>query len=241
MGAEKPRVEAGFPTPTAEALETMPVRDVQPPHLVLTHRPHRSSRPQVCILVSALVAFAGVALPARQAHAQRYYDDRYDERDRSRLALAFDLEGAVPVNIPQVNGNSLNGGGGFKVRVGGQFRAPWMRFTPELGYGYDHLFASDYQGDAYAWDLHRVFGGARIDFGHFLVPVIYGHLGYGWRATGDPNVPSTGGLAYDLGGALDLHVVPHLSFGAHVEFDGIESQPDTPQWLALGGHLSLVF
>jgi hypothetical protein len=71
--------------------------------------------------------------------------------------------------------------------------------------------------------------------------VIYGHLGYGWRATGDPSVPSAGGFAYDLGGALDLHVIPHLGIGAHVELDGIESQPDTPQWLAFGLHADIVF
>ena len=76
-----------------------------------------------------------------------------------------------------MNGNDLSGGGGFKVRLGAQFRAPGIRFTPEIGYGYDHLFANDDQGDAYAWDLHRVFAGARVGFGHFLVRLaLGGHL-----------------------------------------------------------------
>lgn len=188
-------------------------------------------------VVPAVVASVSVLFLARTAHAQRYYD----EQGRSGFALGLDLEGAAPINVPQVNGNSIDGGGGFKVRLGEQIRVPGMRFTPELGYGYDHLFASDASGAAYAWDLHRVFAGGRIGFGHFLVPVIYGHLGYGWRDTGDPNIASAGGLAYDVGGALDLHVVPHFGFGAHLELAGIQSQPDTPQWLAFGLHADLVF
>lgn len=202
------------------------------------------SRPRVrqatCASVATLVACLAVLLASRTAHAQGYYD-RYDERERAAFAVGFDVEGAVPINVPQVNGNDLNGGGGFKVRVGEQLHFPGLRFTPEIGYGYTHLFASDDQGNAYAWDLHRAFAGARLAFGHFLVPVIYGHVGYGWRATGDPDVPSAGGITYDLGGALDLHVIPHFGIGAHIEYGQIDSQPYTPEWVAFGLHADLVF
>ncbi len=173
--------------------------------------------------------------------AQAQYVDRYDERESAHFALGFDLEGAAPINVPTINGNSVTGGGGFKVRAGEQLHFPGIRFTPEIGYGYDHLFANDDQGNSYAWDLHRAFGGARLAFGHFLVPVIYGHVGYGWRATGDPDVPSAGGITYDLGAALDLHIVPHVGIGAHVEFGEIDSQPYTPEWLAFGLHADIVF
>lgn len=199
-----------------------------------------NARHAVRKLAALLLVGAAVPCVPRTAHAQGY-SDHYDDHDRAAFALGFDLEGAVPLNVPKVNGNDLTGGGGFKVRLGEQLHFPGVRFTPEIGYGYDHLFASDDQGAAYAWDLHRVFGGARLAFGHFLVPVIYGHLGYGWRATGDPSVASAGGFAYDVGGALDLHIVPHFGVGVHVELDGIESQPDTPQWLAFGAHADLVF
>jgi hypothetical protein len=189
---------------------------------------------------ATLLACAAVLLSTRVAHAQGYYD-HYEERERAAFALGFDLEGAVPINLPQVNGNDVSGGGGFKVRVGEQLHFPGIRFTPEIGYGYTHLFASDDAGNAYAWDLHRAFGGARLAFGHFLVPVIYGHVGYGWRATGDPSVPSAGGVTYDLGGALDLHVIPHFGIGAHIEYGEIDSQPYTPQWVAFGLHADIVF
>jgi hypothetical protein len=187
---------------------------------------------------ASLLALLVTMAPPRTARADR---DDYDEHHRAHFALGVDLEGAIPIDIPQVNGNSIQGGGGFKVRVGEQLRFPFMRITPELGYGYDHLWASDADGDAFAWDLHRVFGGVRIGIGEILVPNVYGHVGYGWRDTGAPNVGQAGGLSYDVGVALDLHVIPHFGIGAHAEYAGIESQPDTPQWLALGLHADLVF
>jgi hypothetical protein len=36
-------------------------------------------------------------------------------------------------------------------------------------------------------------------------------------------------------------VIPHFGFGAHVEYDTIDSRPYTPQWLALGLHANVVF
>jgi hypothetical protein len=157
------------------------------------------------------------------------------------LVIAADLEGAVPVNMPQLDGNALQGGGGFKVRVGEQIRlARGLRLIAEGGYAFDHLFASDDIGDSYSWDMHRVFGGARLSFGRFLAPVLYAHLGYGWRLTGDPSVPQTGGLALDVGAGLDLRFWRHLVLGVHVEYATIDAQPYIPEWVALGGHLEVV-
>ncbi len=159
------------------------------------------------------------------------------------LAIGLDLEGAIPINIPQVNGNDLKGGGGFKIRVGDQFRVGrGVRLTPELGYAYDHMFANDDLGNvAYSWDMHRALAGVRLSFGRYLVPVIYAHLGYGWRGTSDPSVASVGGLAFDVGGALDLRVIPHVGFGAHIEYATIDAQPYTPEWIALGLHVDIIF
>jgi hypothetical protein len=190
------------------------------------------------VVAAASLAFLATAVLPRTARADR---DAYDEHDRAHFALGFDLEGAIPINIPQVNGNSVQGGGGFKIRVGEQLRFPFMRITPELGYGYDHLWASDADGSAYAWDLHRVFAGVRLGLGEILVPSVYGHVGYGWRDTSAPDVGQAGGVTYDFGVALDLHIIPHFGIGVHAEYAGIESQPDTPQWLALGLHADLVF
>jgi hypothetical protein len=157
--------------------------------------------------------------------------------------IAADLEGAVPINPPHfVDGNDLTGGGGFKFRIGEQIRLRGgLRLTPEVGYGYDHLFATDDVGNSYDWDMHRLFTGVRLGFGRVVVPVIYGHIGYGWRVTGDPSVPQEDGFAFDFGGALDIRVIPHFGFGAHIEYARIAEQFDSPEWVAMGVHADVLF
>jgi len=172
-----------------------------------------------------------------------YYYREYREPPEapSALALGVDLEGAAPVNVPQLaDRNSLDGGGGIKVRVGDQIRLrPWLRLTPELGYGYDHLFASNDYGAAYSWDMNRLFVGARLAFGRFVVPSVYGHVGYGWRTTGDPTLLATNGTALDFGGALDFRFVRQFQFGLHAEWVTIDGQPYEPEWIAMGAHVDL--
>lgn len=189
------------------------------------------------------LALAGASLIPRDASAQRYYVV-YDERREpwARFNLGFDGEGAVPLSVPgSPSGNTLSGGGGFKIRVGEQFRFYNVRVIPEVGYGYDHLFATDDFGDAFAWDMHRIFAGARIGFGRIVVPGFYAHVGYGWRDTDDPFVRDDQGVAFDAGAMLDIHVIPHFGFGAHAEYALIDAQPVTPHWLAIGLHGDIVF
>jgi hypothetical protein len=197
-----------------------------------------------------VTGFAGLAalLVSGTARADRVYVVEESPREpevyeaRSSLDLAFDGEGAVPLMDRRFqSGNDLTGGGGFKIRVGDQIRFPGLRFTPEVGYGFDHLFATDNQTFSYDWDMHRVFAGARIGFGHFVVPTFYAHVGYGWRDTADPTVAEASGVAFDTGFALDFHVVRHVGFGGHIEYAAIDAQPYTPQWLALGLHADIAF
>jgi|HubBroStandDraft_1064217.scaffolds.fasta_scaffold02210_5 hypothetical protein len=159
------------------------------------------------------------------------------------LVLAADFEGVVPINAPVVgDGNNLQGGGGFKLRVGEQFRlAPMLRFTPEVGYGFDHIFASDDIGNSYSWDMQRLFVGARLSFGRILTPSVYAHVGYGWRNTGDPIITDSSGVAFDVGGALDLRVLPGMTLGVHAEYATIDAQPYAPEWAAFGVHGALIF
>jgi hypothetical protein len=188
------------------------------------------------VLVSGTARADRVVYVENSGEAPEYYEGR------SRVDLAFDGEGAVPLMDHRFqSGNDLSGGGGFKVRIGDEIRFPRIRFTPEVGYGYDHLFATDDANNAYAWDMHRLFAGARIGFGRFVVPTIYAHVGYGWRDTGDPTVAQASGVAFDTGFALDFHVVPHFGFGGYVEYAAIDAQPYTPQWLALGLHADVAF
>jgi hypothetical protein len=160
----------------------------------------------------------------------------------SRFDFGFDGDGAAMIAPPHtLVGNTLTGGTGFKLRFGDQIHLHGLRVTPEGGYAFEHLFATDDTGAVYDWDTHRLFGGVRLAFGYVVTPGFYAHLGYGWRNTGDPSVPPIGGLALDAGFALDFHVLRHFVFGAHAEYVTIDSQPYTPQWIALGLHGDVVF
>ncbi len=181
-------------------------------------------------------------LLAGTARAERYYVVYEEPEPPSSLNLGFDLEGAIPIVAPRfASGNDLTGGGGFKIRVGDQLRFPGLRVIPEGGYAYNHLFAVDDIGDAYAWDMHRLFGGVRLAFGRLVVPGFYAHVGYGWRDTGDPTVPQAGGLTFDAALLLDIHVIPHVGFGGHLEYVTIDAQPYTPEWVAFGMHADVAF
>jgi hypothetical protein len=199
------------------------------------------TRPLAVALSLSTVACAAVLFTPSDAFAQRYYF--YEERaPRYSLDLGLDAEGAALVNTPRpLSGDTLTGGSGFKLRVGERIRFRGGYFTPEVGFGYMHLFAQDDQGDAFAWNMQRVFGGARLAFGRFLTPVFYAHVGYGWRNTQDPSVNATGGLALDGGMALDLHLAPFFSVGVHGEYVTISSTPYAPNWVALGAHADLTF
>jgi hypothetical protein len=208
-----------------------------------------SSRRRTFVKLGLLACSVLVVMPARSARAEtRVYEVRerveYEEPPEAegRFDLGFDGEGAAMLAPPRsLIGNTLTGGTGFKLRAGDQFRLRGLRFTPEIGYGFQHLFATDDFGDPNSWETHRLFGGARLAFGRIITPGFYGHFGYGWRNTSDPTVPQAGGLALDAGFALDLHLIPHFGFGAHAEYVTIETQPYTPQWLALGLHGDVVF
>jgi hypothetical protein len=139
------------------------------------------------------------------------------------------------------DGNRFRGGSGFKLRVGDQISmGPGLRLTPEALYAYDRLFAADDYGDAYDWDTSRLMVGLRVGFGRFVVPSLYGHVGYGWRSTGDPTLGDANGFAGDFGGALDLRFWRHLQLGAHVEYASIDATPYAPSWLAFGLHMDVV-
>src|SRR5258708_9927357 len=190
---------------------------------------------QVASLSAPLLFVPGNARAERHflPEAPGYEAEEHEWREGpDRLDFGFDGEGAAIVTPPRsVIGNTLTGGSGFKLRVGDQIRFPGLRFTPEIGYGFEHLYTSSDVG-AYSWETHRLFGGARVAFGYIVSPGFYGHVGYGWRDSGDPTVPHAGGLALDAGFALDFRLIRHFTFGAHAEYAAIDAQPYTPQWLA---------
>jgi hypothetical protein len=182
------------------------------------------------------------APPAPEAPRVYYVREYHAEHDHA-LALGVDLEGAALVNIPTLpDGNQIQGGSGFKVRLGDQIRvASGFRITIEGAYAYDRLFGSNESGTSFDWDTYRLLGGLRFAFGRVIVPSIYGHLGFGWRLTGDPETPQTSGFAADAGGAIDLRLWRHLQFGLHAEYATLNTTPYAPQWIAMGAHVDVAF
>ncbi len=159
------------------------------------------------------LAFATVALASQQAHAGP--------------ELGVDLDGALPVD----SHGTLDGGGGFGIRLGHQVHLPALRVTPELDYGYMHLFGANGWPDL---TTHRIEGGLRLGIGELLVPFAFLHGGYGWR------VSDGSGFAIDLGVGLDLTLGP-LSVGAHAGYASIAADPNDPKWVILGFDGAIVF
>jgi hypothetical protein len=152
-------------------------------------------------------------------------------RAGSGTEIGVDADGAIPLNT-----RLLNGGGGFGVRLGKEFHIPLVRLTPELGYGYMHLFADQAPSD---WETHRLYGGLRLGVGELLVPYAFLHAGYGWRSA-SLGPYGGGGAAFDGGLGLDLNL-GFISVGAHVGYGTIDVQPAPPQWVILGLNAALVF
>jgi hypothetical protein len=196
-------------------------------------------------VVTASVGLATLALSETDARAD-YYAVRRAPESAVALNLGLDLEGASDVTPPART--SSEGGGGLKLRIGAEIRRPYLRIIPEGGFSYTHLFVNDSAGNNEGWNLERLFVGVRIGFGEVVVPVIYGHIGYGWRATGQDNNsggfgfgPNTNGFTADGGVGLDFHLVRHFGFGFHAEYVTLQASPSVPDWLAFGAHADYRF
>src|SRR6185436_17418849 len=85
--------------------------------------------------------------------------------------------------------------------------------TPEIGFTY-HGFSGEVGPKSY-----RGIVGARLGIGEILRIGPYAHLGY---ASLSPAVGSSdGGFTYDVGGFLDVTLVPFLDFGVHGGYNHI--------------------
>jgi hypothetical protein len=196
-------------------------------------------------LVASLVAWGLVIVACESdARAQYVVVRRQPQTYGVGLNLGLDIEGATDVTPPP--GASIEGGGGFKLRVGAEIRRPYLRIIPEGGFAYTHLFVTDAAGDDLGWNMERLFGGVRIGFGEIIVPIIYAHIGYGWRAANDNNgnvvvFPSANGFTADGGVGLDFHLIRHVGFGFHAEYVTVQAAPAVPDWVAFGAHADFRF
>jgi hypothetical protein len=141
--------------------------------------------------------------------------------------LSFDA-GAV---FPSTSGS--DDGWGLGMRFGHDWDLLLLSITPEIGLRYNN-----FSGPADATTF-AVFGGGRVGINFVLKPSVFAHAGVG-HLSGDVSQTS---LAYDVGAAVDLTLIPVVDFGPHVLLGGIAGDENTKSfsWLEIGGHLTFNF
>ena len=158
----------------------------------------------------ALFTFLAVLLP-RTASAQN--------------KIAVDLGADFP------SGSGNDNGWGIGGRFGHQWNLTLIKITPEVGFSYHDLSG---RSDTTAWNI---LAGGRFGVDLGLEPLVFAHAGVGHYSTIGGDHTS---FAYDIGAALDLTVLPVVSFGAHVMESGIAGGNgyDALNWLEVGGHIA---
>jgi len=155
---------------------------------------------------------------------------------RAETTLAVDAEVSAPV---ATRGN-VSTGVGIGARLGHRFHVPLLVLTPEIGGDY-HGFG----GDPASVNAVRAFAGGRLGIGEVVRPGVYAHIAYGHvsASTGDIST-SFNGLSYDLGGFLDLTVLPLVDLGIHAGYTNIANS-DEPgnglRFIDVGAHVAFVF
>jgi hypothetical protein len=147
--------------------------------------------------------------------------------------LGLDLEASIPGDVPDAN-TGLGGG----IRLGHEYDLVILSLMPELGADY-RAFGGESNAKAF-----RFTGGGRVGLGFIIQPSVFAHAGVGhfWYDLPNRDVSHTS-LAYDLGLALDLTVLPVIDLGAHATWAGIagNSNVDALSWVGLGGHIEFSF
>lgn len=149
-------------------------------------------------------------------------------------------EDEISVDVEAAWADDPNDSNGFGVglRAGHVWDIAIITITPEIGASYH-----DFEGasDPSAWDVKA---GGRFGIDLLIEPSVYAHAGlghFGYDLPGD-DVSHTS-LAYDVGAALDITVLPVIDFGVHATVAGVSGNDtiDPFSWLAVGGHVSFAF
>jgi hypothetical protein len=147
-------------------------------------------------------------------------------------ARAAETKAAVDVGAAFPSGVVDTDGWGAGLRFGREYRITLLTLTPELDVAY-HRFGE-------STDAFRVLGGGRIGVDFGLEPSAFAHAGIGHYSARPGSQTS---LGYDVGLALDLTILPVVSFGPHVMMAGVVgNEPTDPlTWVEVGGHVSFSF
>lgn len=140
---------------------------------------------------------------------------------RASISLAADVNTGVSLAS---EGSGF--GHGIDGRIGKRFDLLILKLTPEVGAGYFQLPSGD--------SMIRGFAGGRIALGLLLEPFVFTHIGYG-----RPGVDEQALGFWDVGGGLDLSLIPLLTMGLHVSYH--QTTTGSRVWLLGGLHAAFTF
>jgi hypothetical protein len=171
----------------------------------------------------ACVFAVGVA----DVHAQ---EDEAERRHRGRLMIALDMDYSSAIQNDQI----AKGGGGA-LRIGTQRNLFLVTLIPELTL--DHHSYGAERDDTASITTGKI--GGRIRFLKIIEPGIFAHVGIG-HVGGDPLYSHTG-VALDMGGTLDLTILPLIDIGIHGAWNRIFGGYDSGVSYGTAGlHVALV-
>jgi hypothetical protein len=139
--------------------------------------------------------------------------------------LAFDLDYANGIDA------GVDSGWGGAVRFGREYDIVLLSLTPEF-MGSFHRFSGAGEPLQFAG-----LAGGKAALGKIVEPGVFAHVG-----VGHANLPGDDmtGLAFDLGLALDLTLVPAVDLGVHAAYDALTwGDEGTFDWYRLGAHLAI--
>jgi hypothetical protein len=143
-------------------------------------------------------------------------------------AFAGDTDVGVDVSAAMGPGPSgLSNGYGIGARFGQRYSLLILKITPELAVNYNNFS----QADA----IRGVVGG-KVGINFLLEPSLFAHIGVGHVG----GLYSGTGITEDVGGSLDLAVIPFVNFGVHLSYNAVAAERPV-QWVNLGGHVDLIF
>lgn len=154
---------------------------------------------------------------------------------RAEIAIAADLDYAIPVN------SDAESGWGFGIRLGYQLDIPMLVLTPEIAFTY-HDFSGNFPPTVY-----RGLAGLRLGIGEIIRPGVFAHLGIGRFAINIPGADSIDishtAFTYDFGAFLDFTLIPIVNIGIHVAYNHLNggNHADGFQWVTLGAHAAIIF
>jgi hypothetical protein len=144
-------------------------------------------------------------------------------------SFGFDPDLAFPIDSPGSTG------GGFVARLGYELHLPLITATPELAFSY-----AGFGGD-FGPNVFRGIAGARVGFGEVIRVGPLAHLGFGHIDVA--HGPNYDGFTWDVGGFVDLTLIPLLNIGVHVVYNSVTPNGTSSayNYLTTGLDLSLVF